>query len=523
MPPIPATSDRQVASSEAAVPVATFTEGTQMSFIRHFAVILTLAILTPAAVWAQAGSVSGQVVDATSMQPISGANVVVVGTQLGTLTGPDGRFQISNVPAGTHQLRASLIGYGPQEMSVTVAAGGTGTANFSLQPQAVMLEELVAVGYGTQRREAITGSVATVNAEEANVGQVTSPTELIEGRVSGVQIVQNDGGPGAGVQVRVRGGTSISASNEPLYVIDGVPINNTAVEPTSLGQNNSLGRNPLSLINPSDIESMTVLKDASATAIYGSRGANGVILITTKRGADGRTEMVYDTYVASSSPSRKLDVLSGEEYRRFVQGEISAGRLEPTRLDNLGNANTDWEDELLRTAVTQSHNLAFSGGTSGTRYRGSLNYLDQQGVVRSSGMERLSGRISADQDAFEGRLRLGLNLNATQVKNDYVAYENTGGFTGTAFTNMLIMNPTHPVMVTDPATGVESYYEIGPGAVTLPGQQRLKSGWSDRWRRLRSASGWSTCRLSSCSGRTARRRARCISTRPHTWHSCSWR
>ena len=438
-----------------------------MSFTRHFAVLLTLAVLAPTVVAAQAGTVTGQVVDGTTQQPLNGANVVVVGTQLGTLTSSDGRFQIANVPAGAHQLRASVIGYAPSEVSVTISAGGAATANFALEPQAVMLEELVAVGYGTQRREAITGSISTVNAEDANVGQITSPTELIEGRVSGVQIVQNDGGPGAGVQVRVRGGTSISASNEPLYVIDGVPINNTAVEPTSLGQNSSLARNPLSLINPSDIESMTVLKDASATAIYGSRGANGVILITTKRGAEGRTELVYDTYVASATPSRKLDVLTGEEYRAFVQGEISAGRLEPSRLDNLGNANTDWEDELLRNAITQSHNLAFSGGTNGTRYRGSLNYLDQEGVVRSSGLERLSGRISADQQAFDGRLRLGLNLNATQVENDYVAYENTGGFDGTAFTNMLIMNPTHPVTVVDPATGVESFYEIGPGAVTI--------------------------------------------------------
>ncbi|HEX6926486.1 MAG TPA: TonB-dependent receptor [Longimicrobiaceae bacterium] len=410
---------------------------------------------------------SGTVVDASSQQPLAGASVVILGTQRGTVTGPDGRFELTQVPAGTHQLQASLIGYGTQQQSVTVTAGGTATANFTLEPSAVMLEELVAVGYGTQRREAITGSVATVNADEANVGQVTAPTELIEGRVAGVQIVQNDGGPGAGVNVRIRGGTSISASNEPLYVIDGVPINNTEVEPGSLGQNNSLPRNPLSMLNPNDIESITVLKDASATAIYGSRGANGVILITTKRGTEGQTQLVYDTYIASSSPSRKLDVLTGDEYREFVQEQVAAGQLDPARLDNLGTANTDWEDELLRSAITHSHNLSFSGGSGGTRYRGSLNYLNQEGVVRSSGLERLSGRVSADQEAFNGRLRLGLNLNATQVKNDYVPYENTAGFTGTAFTNMLIMNPTHPVTVVDPETGVEQFFEIGPGAVTI--------------------------------------------------------
>jgi TonB-linked SusC/RagA family outer membrane protein len=416
---------------------------------------------------AQTGTITGRVVDAASQQPLSAVNVIVVGTQRGTLTSADGRYQITGVPAGSHQVRASLIGFGAQDRSVAVTAAGTATADFSLQPEAVLLEELVAVGYGTQRREAITGSVATVDAEEANVGQITAPTQLIQGRVAGVQIVQNDGSPGAGVQVRIRGGTSISASNEPLYVIDGVPINNTAVEPTSLGQNSSLPRNPLSLISPNDIESMTVLKDASATAIYGSRGANGVVLITTKRGREGGTEVVYDTYVASASPSRTIDVLTGEQYRDFVQGEVAAGRLDATRLANLGTANTNWEDELLRNAITHSHNVAFTGGGGSTQYRGSLSYLDQEGVVRSSGLERLSGRINANQQILNNRLRLGLNLNATQVKNDYVPYENTGGFTGTAFTNMLIMNPTNPVMVTDPETGVERYFEIGPGAVTI--------------------------------------------------------
>jgi iron complex outermembrane receptor protein len=181
---------------------------------------------------------------------------------------------------------------------------------------------------------------------------------MLQGRVAGVNIVQNNGGPGAGVQVRIRGGTSISASNEPLYVIDGVPINNTAVEPTSLGQNNSLPRNPLSLINPSDIEAITVLKDASATAIYGSRGANGVVQITTRRGREGRPELSYDTYTGWSSPSRTLDVLDGDEYRAFVQGEVAAGRLAQTRLAALGSDNTDWEQALLRTAGTQSHNVA---------------------------------------------------------------------------------------------------------------------------------------------------------------------
>ena len=429
--------------------------------------MLSLLFALPRDGLAQAtGTITG-VVTGAGNRPLAGAAVAVAGSTRGDQTDAQGRFTITAVPAGSRTVRATFAGHTEATRSVTVTAGQTTTLNITLSPQAVQLEGLVAVGYGTQRREAITGSVATVAADNANVGLITAPTEMVRGRVPGVNIVQNDGSPGAGMNVRIRGGTSISASNDPLYVIDGVPINNTPVEPTSLGQNNSLPRNPLNLINPNDIESMTVLKDASATAIYGSRGANGVVLITTKTGGAGRTELTYDSYVSHSSPSRSLDVLNGEEYRSFIQGEVAAGRLDASRLAGLGTANTNWEDEVLRNAVSHSHNLAFAGGATNTQYRGSLSYTNEEGIVRSSGLERISGRINASQQGLDGRLRLGLNLNATQVKNDYVAYENTGGFTGTVFTNMLIMNPTNPVTVVDPATGVSRFYEIGTGAVTI--------------------------------------------------------
>ncbi|MBW3628414.1 MAG: SusC/RagA family TonB-linked outer membrane protein [Gemmatimonadetes bacterium] len=428
---------------------------------------LSLLLFVPDRGFGQAtGTISGTVTG-TGNRPLAGAAVAVAGTARGDQTDAQGRFTITAVPAGSRTVRATFAGHTEASQAVTVSAGQTLTVNLVLAAQAVQLEGLVAVGYGTQRREAVTGSVATVSTQEANVGQVTAPTEMIRGRVAGVTVVQNDGSPGAGMSVRIRGGTSISASNEPLYVIDGVPINNAPVEPTSLGQNNSLPRNPLNLINPNDIESMTVLKDASATAIYGSRGANGVVLITTKTGGAGRTELTYDTYMAYSTPSRSLDVLNGQQYRSFIEGEVAAGRLDRARLAGLGTANTNWEDEVLRNAVSQSHNLAFAGGAANTQYRGSLSYTDEQGIVRSSGLNRISGRINASQQALNSRLRLGLNLNAAQVSNDYVAYENTGGFTGTVFTNMLIMNPTNPVTVVDPVTGASRYYEIGPGAVTI--------------------------------------------------------
>ncbi len=204
---------------------------------------------------------------------------------------------------------------------------------FTLAPQASILEPVVVTGYGSQRREAITGSVSTVEANVANVGVKTNADQLLQGRAAGVNIIQNSGEPGSGAQVLIRGGSSLSATNDPLYVIDGVPINNVPTEPQPTGAvgDPSLPRNPLNLINPGDIASITVLKDASATAIYGSRASNGVVLIETKKGnASSGPTFEYDGYVSTSSPSRRLDVLNGAEYRAFVTGQVGAWRSDST-------------------------------------------------------------------------------------------------------------------------------------------------------------------------------------------------
>ncbi|HEX5074282.1 MAG TPA: SusC/RagA family TonB-linked outer membrane protein [Gemmatimonadaceae bacterium] len=413
------------------------------------------------------GSVSGRVVDSTTQQPVANAQVQVVGTQIGGLTRLDGRYFLQGVAVGPQRIRVTRIGFGAQEAPVTVTAGGTATADFTLSAVAATLSEVVVTGYGSQRREAITGSVAQVNADDANKGVVTNANQLVQGRVSGVQMVTNNGEPGAGVQVRVRGGTSISASNDPLYVIDGVPLQNeqTVADGPSMGFNAALPRSPLNTINPSDIESITVLKDASATAIYGSRGANGVILIQTKRGsARAQTGLRYEGYAAAASPTKELGYLDGNEYRSFVQKEIAAGNLDPGTTASLGTANTDWEKEVTRQAYSQNHNISFAGGTEATKYRASLNYFEQQGVVLSSGMKRYQGRLNGLHSTFGGKLGIGLNLAASRVNNDYIPFENGGGFTGGVFTNVAIYNPTQPVMVTDPATGQQKYYETGTGA-----------------------------------------------------------
>ena len=411
------------------------------------------------------GTISGRVVEGPTQQPLAAVTVVIEGTQRGTLTRTDGTYQLTNVPAGTHRLRATRIGYQAAIQEVTLAAGGTATVDFAMDPAAVVLSQMVSIGYGEQEREAVTGSVATINAEAANVGVTTNVNEMIAGRAAGVTTVQNNGEPGAGVQIRIRGGTSISASNEPLYVIDGVPVNNVETETASIGIGGepALPRNPMNLLNPADIASITILKDASATAIYGSRGANGVVLIETKKGALGAASVTYDGYVAAATAANDLDVLDGDEYRAFVQQQVDLGNLDEEQLDNLGTANTDWEDELTRRGLTHNHNLAFSGGGDLTRYRASLNYMNQQGIVLSNGFERYQGRLNTNHTALEGKMRLGLNMTASRVENDYLPFENTGGFEGGVFINTAIFNPTLPVTIADPATGTVRYYETGTG------------------------------------------------------------
>lgn len=448
-----------------------------MSLVRN-------AVLTRAAVWAllaglssvgslfaqdQTGRIQGRVTDAMSQRPIQNATILIQGLAIGSVTEASGTFVIDQVPVGTHQVTAQLIGYAPATEEVTVRAGETTTVDFTLQIQAVVMEEIVTTGYGTQRRLAITGSIATITGDDADVGVISNVNQMMEGRIAGLTMVRNNGEPGSDAQIRIRGGTSISASNEPLYVIDGVPIQNVPTEPSGIGVGGgaTLPRSPLNLINPSDIESITVLKDASAAAIYGSRGANGVILIETKQGELSRITMEYDGYAAVSSPSSSLDVLNGAEYRAFIEQQVAAGNLQPSRLEGLGTANTDWENELTRSSLTHNHNLTFSGGSQATRFRASLNFMNQDGIVRSNGLERIQGRLNGQHRAWNDRLRLDLNLTSSHVENDYLQFQNTGGFEGDVFQNMVIYNPTHPVTVTDPDTGAEDFFELGGGALSV--------------------------------------------------------
>ncbi len=423
------------------------------------AVVGGLLLVNPLQAQGARGTISGRVVDSTSQLPMQSVTVSIEGTQRAAVTNVDGSFTF-NLPAGTAKLRVARIGYGAQTKDVAVVPGQTAVVRFVMQAVAANLGAVVVTGYGSQRKEAVTGSVATISAEDANVGVVVNPTQLLQARAPGVNVTLNSGEPGAGAQIRIRGGTSISAGNDPLYVIDGVPLQNNESEARGIGIGGSaaLGRNPLNAINPSDIASITVLKDAGATAIYGSRGANGVVLIETKKGRPGAATMEYETYVATSRRSNSLGFLTGNEYRAFIQGEVTKGTLPASRLAAQGTANTDWEAELQRTPLTQNHNLAFAGGNQSTTFRASLNFADQQGVVIGNGLNRLQARLNGSHEALSGKLRVGLNLSSSRVENDYLPFENTGGFEGGVFVNQAVYNPTRPVRNAD-----GSFFETGTG------------------------------------------------------------
>src|SRR5437870_3135857 len=478
-------------------------EGRRMQLVRHLVPALVAGLFWAVPLGAQetTGAVAGKVVDATTQQPLGNVEVALAGTPHRELTRADGSFVLNGVPAGPYRLRATRIGYGSQFQEIAVTAGGTTTAQVSLAPAAAILEPVVVTGYGTQRREAITGSVSTVNADAANVGVKTNVDQLIQGRAAGVDINQNNGEPGAGRQVLIRGGSSIGvggATNEPLYVVDGVPINNVATEPQAMGVfgDPMLARNPLNLLNPSDIASITVLKDAAATAIYGSRASNGVILIETKRGqTSGGPSFEYDGYVAASSPTKRYDLLNGTEYRQFDADKVALWRTDSTAFRTrhpgadtiftshfkdssatfnaldpskvvLGTANTDWASAMTRNVVTHNHNLAFSGGGEDTRYRASMNYAKEDGVTLSTGLERIQGRLSATHSDLNNRLRIGVNVTTSRVNNTYVTYENQGGFQGGVFQSMAVFNPTEPIMVTD-SFGTH-YYDVAGSSVHNP-------------------------------------------------------
>jgi len=392
-----------------------------------YSIGLPFFMLLSIAGFAQDRVVTGTVTD-SSGRGIEGASVSVKGMpSRGTTTNSSGSFTLS-VPSTSSTLIISSVGYAMQE--VTISADNT--ASVSLQTLAGNLNEIVVIGYGTARKKDLTGSVTSVTAKDFNKGAIVTPEQLIAGKVAGVQIVSNGGAPGSGSTIRIRGGASLNASNDPLIVIDGVPIDNGGIAGAG---------NALALINPNDIESFNVLKDASATAIYGSRASNGVIIITTKKGRVGKPRVNFTSQNALSTLPKKADVLTADEFRSFVQ---TYGTSQQIAL--LGDASTDWQDQIYDGAFTTDNNVSISGSfNSYLPYRFSVGIMSQDGILRTGNLTRKSASLSLNPSLFDNHLKIDLNLKGS-ITNSRFADEGAIG-------NAVRFDPTQPVKTGDKRFG----------------------------------------------------------------------
>jgi TonB-linked SusC/RagA family outer membrane protein len=409
-----------------------------------FLLLLVCAGFTGA--FAQTGSVSGRVIDEKN-EGLPGVTVLIEGTPLGNSTNPDGTYSIQSVPAGPHTLVISFVGFTTARIPITVTAGqNTAVPTSTLNENTTLLNEAVVVGYGTQRKQDVTGSIATVSSKDFVQGQITNPEQLIAGKVAGVQVSTGSGAPGAATTIRIRGGASLNATNDPLIVIDGVPVDGNAINGAS---------NALALINPNDIETYTILKDASATAIYGSRASNGVILITTKRGLEGEKLTVnFSSQYSRSKRANEVDVLSADEFRAVVNARgTDAQKALLGYVDASGNrvyANTDWQDVIFRSASTYDNNLSLTGSVGKLPFRVSGGYLNQEGILKTNTLERITGSISLTPVLLNDNLRVTLNAKGTRVNNCFADADK-------AISSAINFDPTKPVYSGNAAFG--GYYE----------------------------------------------------------------
>lgn len=378
---------------------------------------LVLGLFLAVGAFAQV-TVNGHVKDAQG-EPIIGATIRVAGSNAGAVSDFDGNFSI-NAEQGS-KLSVSYVGYQP----ATVAVNGSSLV-ITMQDDAKILENVVVIGYGVAKKNDLTGSVTAIKPDEKNKPLVTSAQEMMQGKIAGVNVTTGGGTPGGGATIRIRGGSSLNASNDPLVVIDGMAIDNQGVKGAP---------NALAMVNPNDIETFTVLKDASATAIYGSRGSNGVIIITTKKGRKGSAPQVsYTGNVSYSFVNKKVDVLNAAEYRDFVKNYYGEGS---DAWNLLGNADTDWQDEIYRPAVTSDHNITVAGGLKNMPYRFSAGFTDQDGVVKTSNYQRTTANLNLNPSLLDDHLKLNLNAKFMYTHSRYAD--------GEALSSAVRTDPTQPV------------------------------------------------------------------------------
>ena len=366
---------------------------------------------------AQSGMVTGKVYDVTDGTTLPGATVVIKGTITGTATDMNGQYSIKVDPNTT--LVFSYVGYTSKE--VVVQPGSE--VDVAMESESMGLNEVLVIGYGTQKKDDATGAVTAISSKDFNQGQVTTSANLITGKIAGVQVVSSGGAPGAATTIRIRGGSSLQAVNDPLIVVDGVPLSSSGINGA---------RNPLNTINPNDIASVNVLKDASATAIYGSRASNGVIIITTKKGKEGQPlQFTYDGKFTLYTPTKTVDVLSTDKFRAEIE------KRHPGQVDMLGNTSTDWQKEIFTNAFGMDHYFGGRGAAKHMPYRFSLGYTDQAGIIRTDRFKRVTAGFSLDPSFLKDHLTVNLNAQFGYVKNNFADRGSIGG--------AIQFDPTKPV------------------------------------------------------------------------------
>ncbi|VBB44724.1 TonB-dependent receptor [uncultured Paludibacter sp.] len=407
--------------------------------------MLLMALIMSLSLMAQQRTITGIVVDHKDGSAIIGASIMEKGTRNGVATDAKGSFTM-NVTSANSILVISSIGYQKAEIKV----GNNSFARVQLEEDATTLSEVVAVGYGTMRKSDLTGSVAQISGERLRESIVTNADQILQGRIAGVQVQSNSGAPGAATSIRIRGTGSINLTNEPLYVVDGIPMSGSGTSVAGFdwsgGSNGQNKVNPLAFLNPSDILSMDVLKDASATAIYGAAGANGVVIITTKRGQEGRSNIIYDGYVGVQTRPGKYNMMNLPEYATYQkqlvdEGFIAKNNIDQAYLDpSLLGPGTDWQDAVTKTAWMQNHNITMLGGTDKLQYSTSLGYTKQDGTVINSNFERYSGRLNIDNQ-FNKWVKIGGSLAYSRTSENII---NNDGINGVIFQAALMM-PSVPI------------------------------------------------------------------------------
>jgi TonB-dependent starch-binding outer membrane protein SusC len=407
---------------------------------------------------AQGRIVKGKVTSATE-GPLPGVNIVVQGTTQGTMTDATGNFSIS-VPGPESVLVFSFISYTTQAVTI----GTQTTLDVVLAPAFSALNEVVVTGYGTQRKKDITGAVSNIKSDEFNKGAITNASQLIAGKAAGVMVTNSSGDPGANSTIRIRGNSSVRAGNDPLIVVDGVPLagGNTTADADLQAIGTSSARNPMNFINSSDIASIDILKDASATAIYGSRGANGVIMITTKQGGSGGNGIEYDGSVSMGTISHKIKLYNAADFAALAPAQDQGGSV------NALNA-------ILQTGISNNHNLAFKGGNDNLKYRLSLGAQDQQGIVKTSGQKKYTVNLNVNQEYFKKRLSLNTGIIYSVVNDAYAPISTSAGFDGSLISNALVWNPTRPFYLADGTFDQFSQSDTNPLALLAYAHDKAKT------------------------------------------------